>query len=633
MARSGKFAIAWRRRMTAHLSAMKTALGDGSDTAGTEIAIFMNELTHNPGNCSMTKPTLALSNAAQLILSERYLRRNAAGDLIETPERMLERVARAVAAPARRYGEDRSFWENVFLQRMRRGQFFPNSPTLMNAGLPSGQLAACFVLPIEDDLDSIFTALGRMARIHQTGGGTGFSFSNLRPRKDRVGSTGGITSGPLSFMDLFDHTTSVIRQGGRRRGANMAVLRIDHPDIEEFIAAKRQPGRLENFNLSVGVTDAFWSALENRGDYDLINPRTRQVERTVGAKSIFDQIVASAWASGDPGLLFLDEINRANPVPALGVLEATNPCGEQPLLPYESCTLGSINAAAFAKAEDVDWAGLAAAIHDAVVFLDNIVETNHYPFREIRNATLRTRKIGLGVMGLADLFARIGLAYDSDAALVLADRIAQFLTAEARAASVELGARRGSFPAFHDSVWPERGLTALRNATVTCVAPTGTISLIAGASPSIEPFFALALTRRLLDDRSMREINPLLKSELEKLGSAGDAALREIEAHGSLRSVDGLSAALRRRFPTAFEIAPQAHLRMQAAFQAHVDAGVSKTVNLPEEATVETVREIYLLARKLRLKGVTVYRYGSKPGQTLSLIEAGDSSDCRECAV
>jgi ribonucleoside-diphosphate reductase alpha chain len=566
----------------------------------------------------MGPANLPLSETAQLILRERYLRRNAAGDLVETPERMLERVARAVAAPARRFGEDRAFWENAFLQRMLRLEFLPNSPALMNAGLPNGQLAACFVLPIEDDLDAIFGALARMARIHQTGGGTGFSFSNLRPREDRVGSTGGITSGPLSFMDLFDQTTAVIRQGGRRRGANMAVLRIDHPDIEEFITAKRRPGRLENFNLSVGVTEAFWSALAGRRDFDLINPRSGRAVRTIATESLFEEIVASAWATGDPGLLFLDEINRANPTPGLGMIEATNPCGEQPLLPYESCTLGSLNLAAFASGRTIDWANLAAAIHDAVTFLDNLVEANHYPFPEIEAATRRTRKIGLGVMGLADLFARIDVAYDSDEALMVADKIAKFLSAEARTASTALGARRGSFPAFQHSVWPKRGYTSMRNATATCVAPTGTISVIAGTSAAIEPFFALALARRLLDDRHTIEVNPLLAADLSRLGSIGADALREIAAQGSARRVTTLPEDIRRRFPTALDITPTSHLRMQAAFQNHIDAAVSKTVNLPQDATVQTVRDVFSLAHDLRLKGITVYRYGSKPGQTLS---------------
>ena len=575
----------------------------------------------------------SLSGTALEILRARYLQRNEHGEVIETAEAMFERVAKAIAEPARGYGEDVSFWAARFFERMSRLEFLPNSPTLMNAGLPNGQLAACFVLPIEDDLDSIFTALSRMARIHQTGGGTGFSFSRLRPRDDRVSSTGGITSGPLSFMDLFDQTTAVIRRGGRRRGANMAVLRIDHPDIEEFIEAKRNPERLQNFNLSVGITEAFWSALSANGVFALRNPRTGSIARHVEARALFDRIVAAAWATGDPGLLFLDEINLANPTPQLGAIEATNPCGEQPLLAYESCTLGSINLAVFTAKHDLDWARLSQAIHDGVVFLDNVIDANHYPFGAIETATRRTRKIGLGVMGLADLFALIGVAYDSEAGLLFADKIAKFFTAEAWTASIELAQRRGSFPAFAQSIWPQRGFTALRNATATCIAPTGTVSLIAGASSSIEPYFALALSRRVLDCRIRTEVNPLVETELAKLGALGLSAREFIEKHGSLRSLTELPAELRRRFPTALEIAPEYHVRMQAAFQKHVDAAVSKTVNLPADSPPSIVKEIFTLAHDLRLKGITVYRYGCRPGQTLSLIGEDARPDCRDCAV
>src|SRR5574341_1836520 len=363
-----------------------------------------------------------LSETALDILRERYLRRDDNGALVENPEGMFVRVARAIAEAGRGFGDDVEFWRARFFERMSRLEFLPNSPTLMNAGLTHGQLAACFVLPIEDDLDSIFSALSQMARIHQTGGGTGFSFSRLRPREDRVRSTGGITSGPLSFMDLFDQTTAVIRQGGRRRGANMAVLRIDHPDIEEFIDAKRIPTRLQNFNLSVGITEAFWSAFTDHTAFALRNPRSGDIVRQVNPRELFDKIAEAAWATGDPGLLFLDEINRTNPTPALGSIETTNPCGEQPLLAYESCTLGSLNLAAFVTGHNIDWARFAGAIHDGVVFLDNVIEANHYPFAEIASATHRTRKIGLGVMGLAEMFARIGVAYDSDEALMIADR-------------------------------------------------------------------------------------------------------------------------------------------------------------------------------------------------------------------
>ncbi|HVN83432.1 MAG TPA: adenosylcobalamin-dependent ribonucleoside-diphosphate reductase [Candidatus Binatia bacterium] len=575
----------------------------------------------------------ALSDTARTILRERYLRRDDRGELAEDAGGMLRRVAAAVAASARGFGEDASAWEARFLERLQRMEFLPNSPTLMNAGLPGGQLAACFVLPIADDLDSIFAALSRMARIHQTGGGTGFSFSALRPREDRVRSTGGITSGPLSFMDLFDRTTAVIRAGGRRRGANMAVLRIDHPDIDEFIAAKRTPGRLENFNLSVGVTDVFWSAMEAGEPFALRNPRTGTIARTVDARELFDAMAEAAWTSGDPGLLFLDEINRHNPTPALGVIEATNPCGEQPLLPYESCVLGSINLAAFVALAGVDWDRFGAAIDDAVVFLDNVIEATHYPFAEIDAATRRTRKIGLGVMGLADLLAQIGVAYDSAEALALGGRIAEFLAVRARAASVELGKRRGPFPAFRDSVWPGRGVRALRNATVTCVAPTGTLSVLAGTSSGIEPFFALAIRRRLFGGQMFVEINPSVAAALRTLGVVGESALRELSVHGSLRRLDTVPAALRRRFPIALEIAPEAHVRMQAAFQVHVDAGVSKTVNLSADAPAATVREVFRLAHDLRLKGITVYRYGARPAQTLSLVDEESHRECRECAV
>jgi len=579
------------------------------------------------------EPPVRLSETATEVLRQRYLRRDNNGAIIETPDGMFERVAAAVAQPAEQYGDDVGYWQARFYQRLRRLEFLPNSPTLMNAGLRNGQLAACFVLPVEDDLEAIFAALSQMARIHQSGGGTGFSFSRLRPREDRVRSTGGVTSGPLSFMDLFDHTTAVIRQGGRRRGANMAVLRVDHPDIEEFIAAKKSGGRLENFNLSVAVTDAFWSALTSRQTFPLRNPRSGAIVRYVKAHSLFDHIVESAWAVGDPGLLFIDEINRANPTPALGAIESTNPCGEQPLLAYESCTLGSLNLGAFVAANDLDWQRLAVAIYDAVVFLDNVIDANHYPFPAIAAATMRTRKIGLGVMGLADILARLGLPYDSEPALLFADKIAKFLCAEARSASIELGHKRGSFPAFAESLWPRRGFHALRNASQTCVAPTGTISLIAGASSAIEPYFALALSRRLLDGQTRCEINALVEAELVTMGALGTKALEAVKQNGSLKHLTELPAELRNRFPIAREISPEYHLRMQAAFQSHVDAAVSKTVNLAPDASPSVVKEIFMRAHDLGLKGITVYRSGCRPGQALSLIGDGEQADCRECAV
>jgi ribonucleoside-diphosphate reductase alpha chain len=575
----------------------------------------------------------SFSEAALAVLAQRYLRHDEAGRVIENPAGMFERVATAVAEPASSFGEDRGYWAERFLARLSRLEFLPNSPTLMNAGLASGQLAACFVLPVHDDLDSIFATLALTARIHQTGGGTGFSFSGLRPSGDRVRSTGGVSSGPLSFMEVFDHTTSVIREGGRRRGANMAVLRVDHPDIEEFINAKRDPARLTNFNLSVGVTDAFFAALEADERFALRNPRTRRSVRRVKARAIFEAIVEAAWAVGDPGLLYLDEINRHNPTPALGPIEATNPCGEQPLLAYESCTLGSLNLRAFVLDGDVDWERFRDAIRDAVVFLDNVVEANVYPAAEIREATLKTRKIGLGVMGLADLLGTLGIPYDSPEALAFGMRVASFITSVGHAMSGELGERRGIFPAFKQSLWPERGLSAMRNATVSCVAPTGTLSLLAGVAGGIEPFFALATERRMLDDRHVVEVNRLAEEELEKLGPAGAEALAAIREHGSLSRAANVPAELKRRLAVALEISPEFHVRMQAAFQQEMDAGVSKTVNLPPDASPEAVRRVFMLGRTLKLKGVTVYRYGSRPGQVLSLVDEGAKADCRECAV
>ena len=574
-----------------------------------------------------------LSPAAIAVLEERYLRRDDTGALIEDADGMFRRVARAVAAPSEKFGESPQEWEERFYQRLSSLQFLPNSPTLMNAGLPGGQLAACFVLPVDDDLDSIFTALLRMARIHQTGGGTGFSFSALRPRGDRVRSTGGVTSGPVSFMELFDHTTAVIREGGRRRGANMGVLRVSHPDIEDFVRAKVTPGRLENFNISVGMTEGFFEALERGQPFPLVNPRTGAIVRHVDPNHLLDLIAKAAWECGDPGLVFLDEINKHHTVPALGTIEATNPCGEQPLLPNESCVLGSISLPRFVSGNDLDWPELRSAIHDAVVFLDNVIEATAHPFPEIEAATRRTRKIGLGVMGLADLLIELNIPYDSIEAVSLAGEIVAFLSVEARIASLELGKRRGSFPAFPESIWPGIGYRALRNATVTCIAPTGTISLIAGVSSGIEPLFALAVCRRLLDGRHFVEVHPALERLLAELGDQAPAVREHVEQHGSIRDLASLPEEVRRRFPTALEIAPEWHVRMQSQFQAYVDAAVSKTINLPADATPAQVRDIYLMAREHRLKGITVYRYGSRRGQVLSLVDDAALAECRECAV
>jgi ribonucleoside-diphosphate reductase alpha chain len=569
---------------------------------------------------------------ARIVLEQRYLKRTGEG-VVETPAGMLERVATAVAEPARGFGQDPGSWAERFLTRMQALEFLPNSPTLMNAGIPGGQLAACFVLPLQDDLDSIFGSLSLAARIQQSGGGTGFSFSALRPRNDLVRSTGGISSGPVSFIELFDHATRVIRAGGRRRGANMAVLRIDHPDIELFINAKRSSGALDSFNLSVGVTNAFFDALRAGERYPLRNPHGGAEVRQLDPNHLLDEIAHAAWACGDPGMLFLDEINRSHVTPAFGEIEATNPCGEQPLLPYESCILGSLNVAAFARGGEVDWDRFKEAVRDAVVFLDNVIEVNRYPTKKIEDATRRTRKIGLGIMGWADLLATIGLPYDGDEARRLGARLAAFLSTEGRHASVELAAERGSFPAFKESVWPARGFAALRNATVTCIAPTGTISLLAGCSSGIEPFFALATRRRFLDDRVVTEVNKLVQRALESLGLIGRDALAEIEESGSLAKAAGIPPEIKQSFKTALEVEPAAHVRMQAAFQAQIDAAVSKTVNLPAHTQPDLVKQLFLMGHELHLKGLTVYRYGSRGMQPLSLVHEEAQADCRECAA
>ncbi|HLH77995.1 MAG TPA: adenosylcobalamin-dependent ribonucleoside-diphosphate reductase [Candidatus Binataceae bacterium] len=575
---------------------------------------------------------MRLSETAMAVLEARYLRRDESGRQIEDVSGMLNRVATAIAEPCTRFGEDPELWRERFRQRLEQLEFLPNSPTLMNAGVARGQLAACFVLPIEDNLDSIFETLGLAARIQQTGGGTGFSFSRLRPRGDVVHSTGGISSGPVSFMELFDHSTAVIRAGGRRRGANMAVLRVDHPDIFGFIDAKRRSGRLENFNLSVGVTDDFFSALRTGTPFPLRDPRSGRIQRDAGAAKLFDRLTQAAWSCGDPGLLFLDEINRRNPLPLLAPIEATNPCGEQPLLPYESCTLGSINLGKFVSGDRINWDALGETIRDAVRFLDNVIEASHYPAPRIRQATVNTRKIGLGVMGLADLLAAIGVPYNSRQGVELGGEIAQFVSRIAREVSAELGQLRGSFPAFEASLWRARGYQAMRNATVTCVAPTGTIGIIAGASGGIEPFFALATTRRILEGQKFAEVNGAVERELKRLGPVGDTAMALVRQTGAL-SGTAIAEELKRRFPVALEIEPEFHLLMQAAFQEHVDAAVSKTVNLPTDASPQSVREIFLRAHELHLKGVTIYRYGSRPGQTLNIVDDSETPDCRECSV
>lgn len=556
------------------------------------------------------------------VLQARYLRRNLRGEVEETPAQLFERVARTVSTAELIHGTaaDAQHWETRFHEMLAALDFLPNSPTLMNAGTPLGQLSACFVLPIEDSMESIFGTLRDAALIQRTGGGTGFSFSHLRPAGDLIRSTGGTSSGPVSFMRIYDCATENIKLGGRRRGASMGVLRVDHPDIEEFVGAKLTPGSLRNFNISVGVTDEFMAAVESEGRLSLCHPISGQIVRAVNARTLFDRICEAAHATGDPGLIFLDTIARANPVPACGVMEATNPCGELPLLPYESCNLGSINLPHFVRVEGTPalaWERLRTQVRDAVRFLDDVISVNRYPLPEVARITLANRKIGLGLMGFAELCILLGVSYASPQALELAERCMAFVQAEALQASEQLAAERGVFPNWSHSTHAAAG-RRLRNATLTSIAPTGTISIIAGTSSSIEPLFALAYRREhILGEQRLAELNPLFLRHLQRTSIDTKKVLQTVAASGQAGSQ--LPEDLRRLFITALEVPPGHHVRMQAAFQKHVDNAVSKTVNLPREATAGDVAAVYKLAFQLGCKGITIYRYGSAADQTFQI--------------
>ena len=558
---------------------------------------------------------LKLSLAAVTVLRERYLLRDEAGTPMESTGEMMDRATRFVAAAEDDYVPGSSQqWAERFSELMRGLEFLPNSPTLMNAGTTLGLLAGCFVLPIEDSLQSIFTTLGRAAEIQRTGGGTGFSFGHLRPAGDRVAGTGGTASGPVSFLRLYDTAAGVVSMGGRRRGACMAVLPASHPDIIDFVTCKAEsPSELSHFNLSVGVTDAFMRAVERGAEHRLVNPRTGRTVGRMPARVLFDTVCEAAHGCGDPGLVFLDTINRANPVPGLGRIEATNPCGEVPLLPYESCNLGSINLARMVGDGGVDWARLEDVAAVAVRFLDDVIDVSRYPFRELAEAARATRKIGLGVMGLAELLATLGIPYDSDDAVRLTGEVMHRIQRTARATSTRLAEDRGPFPAIAAS----RLRRPRRNAQLISVAPTGTISLIAGTTTGIEPMFAIAFTRAIVG-RHLLEVNPCFDRMARDRGFYREDLISEIAQRGGVRGYSRLPADVRAAFPTAAEISPEWHLRMQAAVQRHVDAAVSKTVNLPSSATVDDVRAVYLAAWKAKVKGITVYRYGSRAGQVLS---------------
>lgn len=569
-----------------------------------------------------SKSDFRLTTNAQELLENRYLRRNEQGSVVETPEQMFRRVAEHVASAEFRFGGEQEELSSKFGKMMREGLFLPNSPTLMNAGLSLGQLSACFVIPIKDSLEGIFEALKHMAIIHQSGGGTGFSFSRLRPRDDVVRSTGGMASGPVSFMQIFNAATEVVRQGGRRRGANMGILRADHPDIKEFVHAKEKPGSLENFNLSVGATDRFMHQALYGGELELLNPRTGKIVNCIEASELFKEMAFSAWKRGDPGILFLDRINQTHTLPR--IIEATNPCGEQPLLPYESCNLGSVNLSRFVNKGEINWERLKEIVFLAIRFLDNVIEVNRFPINRMREATLNNRKIGLGVMGFAEMLIKMEVSYNSREALSLTEDVMSFISEKAREESVRLGKDRGSFPHFEMSSMKEE---AMRNATVTTIAPAGSISIIAGTSSGIEPLFAISFQRHVLG-KVLVETSSLFEDMAKKRGIYSQSLMAEIAHKGRLRGIKGVTENLKDLFITALEVPPEQHVRIQAAFQKYTDNAVSKTVNLPQEATVEDVLDVYKLAYQLGCKGITVYRYGSRE-QVLYLGEK--SVSCKAC--
>lgn len=565
-----------------------------------------------------------LTPQAIKILEKRYLKKDTSGNVIESPVEMFWRVAQNVAEAERLYKSRTSPEElsEVFFGMMASLDFLPNSPCLMNAGRELQQLAACFVLPVDDSLDSIFETVKQTALIHQSGGGTGFSFSHLRPKDDPVHSTGGIASGPVSFMRVFNMATEVIKQGGTRRGANMGVLKIDHPDIMEFIKIKQNPNEMTNFNLSVGITKAFMEALEKEGEYSLINPREKREVRRLKAREVLDAMVTAAWESGDPGILFLDRINEANPTPALGEIESTNPCGEVPLLPYEPCVLGSINLSQMVKERDgkweVDFEKMRGIIKYAVRFLDNVIDMNQYPLPKIAQMAKGNRKIGLGVMGLAHFFIRLGIPYNSQKALEVAKGLMSFIQHQAREYSIELAEERGVFANYKGSIYDRPRGVQLRNATLTTIAPTGTLSLIANCSSGIEPLFAIQHTRRALEDMEFQITDPLFVERGEKEGFMSPGLIQSLAEGVSLGDLPDVPQRVKELFVTTFEISPLWHIKIQAAFQEYTDNAVSKTINFPRDATREDVKEAFLMAYRERCKGITIYRSGSRSGQVLA---------------
>ncbi|WP_207260684.1 vitamin B12-dependent ribonucleotide reductase [Desulfovibrio sp. Huiquan2017] len=571
-------------------------------------------------------PDPIINENAKIVLQRRYQRKDTEGVVYETVKELFWRVASAIAAEEAKYENSTTKPAKLardFYDLMTSYRFLPNSPTLMNAGTDLGQLAACFVLPVEDDIEGIFDAVKHAAMIHKSGGGTGFAFSRLRAKDSVVGSTGGVASGPLSFLKIFNCATEQIKQGGTRRGANMGILRIDHPDIMEFIKAKERDGELNNFNLSVGLTEPFMQAVQEKADYNLIAPNSGEIVGTLNAREVFNILVQKAWESGDPGIVFLDRINRDNPTPALGEIESTNPCGEQPLLPYEACNLGSINLGkCFAKGKngkdsEIDWDELKRIIHLSVRFLDNVIDASVYPLPQITEMVGKNRKIGLGVMGWADLLYQLQIPYNSQTAVDMAERVMKFVQTESRSASKQLAAERGQFPAYPESTFGQVNLGPYRNATTTTIAPTGTLSIIAGCSSGVEPLFALSFVRNVMDNDKLVETNPYFEAALKAADAYSGKLMEEIAKVGSIKKMDHLPEHLRQVYVTSMDIEPIWHLKMQAAFQKYTDNAVSKTVNLPNSATKEDIWDIYWKAYEYGCKGVTVYRDGSKTSQVL----------------
>lgn len=603
-----------------------------------------------------------LSENAIKVLEKRYLKRDTQGNCIEKPADMFRRVADTVAKGDLKYGatkDDVKKLSDRFYDAITNCQFMPNSPTLMNAGRELGQLAACFVLPIEDSLEGIFETIKNTALIHQSGGGTGFSFSRLRPKNDVVHSTMGISSGPVSFMEVFNAATEAVKQGGTRRGANMGILRVDHPDILEFIDCKADNNKLNNFNISVAITNKFMEAYFNNEDYDLVNPHTKKTTGKLNAKFVFDKIVDSAWRNGEPGIVFIDTMNYDNPTPQIGAIESTNPCGEVPLLPYEACNLGSINLNKMVKENNdgtcsVDWDLLAKTTKTAIRFLDNIITINKYPLPQIAEMVNNNRKIGLGIMGWADMLMKIGISYASEQGTKLASQIIEFIDYESKCESIELSKERGRFANFKGSIydsehylynkykdksagkisdeqWKELDNKikkfGIRNATTTCIAPTGTISMIAGASGGIEPLFGLVFSRLILDNTEMLEINPIFKNYMIKHNLYSEELMKKIAIDGSIAHINNIPENVKKIFVTAHDVTPYWHVKMQAAFQLHTDNAVSKTVNFVESATRDDIKETYILAYKSHLKGITVYRNNSRTFQPMNLKKEEKKSE------